>query len=212
MQGCCKQNERYYLSDNEKLNIKGNTLIEAPDSHTNGAFKIEPYTQQDDQGSYHDNLKISYNNSTSFVAIGGSGSLWLYHKGLSISDGEITINDANDNRNIYIHEDGRIYAKKLLLAETEDWPDYIFEDNYKLQSLPELENYLKINKHLPDLPPAKDVEAKGIDVGAVNTQLVKKVEELTLYLIEQNKQNEAQQKQIENQQKQIEELMKKVNK
>ena len=189
----------------EKLNVKGNILLESQTSHNGGAFKFENITVQSGNGNYYDVLKISYNNyAASYITINAS-NLSLYKKSLQLNESEIIINDANNNRTAYIHQDGRIWAKKLLLADAEQWPDYVFEDNYKLQSLPELESYLKANKHLPDMPTANEIKDNGIDVGAVNTQLVKKVEELSLYLIEQNKQIEAQQKQIE-------ELMKKVNK
>ena len=63
----------------------------------------------------------------------------------------------------------------------------MFADNYRLTPLPELETYLKANRHLPEIPTTCDVEAEGINVGAMNTLLLKKVEELTLHLIELNK-------------------------
>ncbi len=196
----------------EKLNIKGNILWESQTSQTGGAFKFENVTMPNGHGGYYDLFKISYNNyPASYITISASNMNFV-KRSLYLKESEITIDDANSNRTVYIHQDGRIWAKKLLLAETEMWPDYVFEDNYNLQSLPELESYLKANKHLPDMPTANEIKDNGLDVGAVNTLLVKKVEELSLYLIEQNKQNETQQKQIEAQQKQIEELMQKVNK
>lgn len=65
--------------------------------------------------------------------------------------------------------------------------DFVFEKDYKLMSLNELEKYLKKEKHLPEIAPAKEMEANGTDLGALNSKLLQKVEELTLYLIEQNK-------------------------
>jgi hypothetical protein len=67
------------------------------------------------------------------------------------------------------------------------WPDYVFGENFQLPTLYELENYLKINEHLPDIPNSDDVERNGIDLGEGQTTLVKKIEELTLYII-RNKQ------------------------
>ena len=58
---------------------------------------------------------------------------------------------------------------------------------YRLTPLPELETYLKANRHLPEIPTTREVETQGINVGAMNTLLLKKVEELTLHLIELNK-------------------------
>ena len=64
----------------------------------------------------------------------------------------------------------------------------MFDDDYRLSSLPELEQYIKVNRHLPDIPSAKDVEDNGVDLGEMNAKLLQKVEELTLYVIDLQKQ------------------------
>jgi hypothetical protein len=71
------------------------------------------------------------------------------------------------------------------------WPDYVFEKNYKLKTIPELEVFLKENKHLPNVPSAAEVTKEGIDVATMNAKLLEKIEELSLYIIEQNKRIEA---------------------
>jgi hypothetical protein len=68
-----------------------------------------------------------------------------------------------------------------------NWPDYVFHGQYKLPTLKEVEEYIQKNKHLPDVPTAAEVEKDGLDVGANQAILLKKIEELTLYLIEVNK-------------------------
>ncbi|HWK03502.1 MAG TPA: hypothetical protein VNS58_07715 [Puia sp.] len=82
-----------------------------------------------------------------------------------------------------------------------NWPDYVFGEGYELPSLKYLKSYLQAHHHLPELPSAGEVEKKGIDLGANQTALLKKVEELTLYTIRQ-------QDQIDDLQKQINELKK----
>ncbi len=67
------------------------------------------------------------------------------------------------------------------------WPDYVFETAYRLPGLEEVETYVQTHKHLPDIPSAQQVKEEGIELGEMNALLLKKVEELTLYLIEQNK-------------------------
>ena len=76
-------------------------------------------------------------------------------------------------------------------------PDYVFEKNYKPMSLEEIENYVNANKHLPEIPSAKEIEKKGISVGDFSLGLLKKVEELTLYMIELEKKNNGMAKEIE---------------
>lgn len=82
---------------------------------------------------------------------------------------------------------GRIRAKEVRV-ETANWPDYVFEDGYSLQDLNELESYIKSHKHLPGIPTAALIESDGVDLGEMNRKLLEKVEELTLYVIDLNKQ------------------------
>ncbi len=66
-------------------------------------------------------------------------------------------------------------------------PDYVFDESYQVATLAEIESYIKTNKHLPEVPSAKEFERDGIAVGEMNKLLLKKIEELTLYMIEQKK-------------------------
>ena len=77
------------------------------------------------------------------------------------------------------------------------WPDYVFQPAYALRSLAEVEQFVRANCHLPEVPSAATVQAEGLDVGAMEAVLLKKVEELTLYLIELRKQNEALQARVQ---------------
>jgi len=86
---------------------------------------------------------------------------------------------------------GKIRAKEIKVEAT-NWPDYVFEEGYQNQSLTEIEQFIKENKHLPGVPTAKHVEKEGIELGEMNKVLLKKIEELTLLLIDQNKKNQEQ--------------------
>jgi len=68
-----------------------------------------------------------------------------------------------------------------------NWPDYVFKPHYNLRSLSEVEQYIKTHQHLPDVPSEKEVKANGIDVGETQAILLRKIEELTLYMIKQEK-------------------------
>jgi Putative Ig domain/PA14 domain len=76
-------------------------------------------------------------------------------------------------------------------------PDYVFEPKYKLKKLDSLEAFIKTHKHLPEIPSAKQIKSEGLDLSEMNLRLLKKVEELTLYILEQNKQNRNQQAEID---------------
>ncbi len=79
--------------------------------------------------------------------------------------------------------DGLIEAKEIKVS-TSPGADYVFEKQYNLVSLKELESFIKINKHLPDIPSATDMEKNGLDLAEMNRLLLQKIEELTLYQIQ----------------------------
>ncbi|AEA43830.1 hypothetical protein [Fluviicola taffensis] len=88
-----------------------------------------------------------------------------------------------------VEADGLTRARKIKV-DTQVWPDYVFEENYQLMPLEELEAFLLKSKHLPKVPSQDEMVKNGIDVAEMNIVLMEKVEELTLYLIQQNKEIE----------------------
>jgi hypothetical protein len=84
---------------------------------------------------------------------------------------------------------GKIRAHEIKV-EASNWPDYVFDESYKVEKLSEIEDYIKTNKHLPGFPSAHEAEANGVELGDMVKQLLKTQEELTMQLIRQNKQIE----------------------
>jgi len=82
---------------------------------------------------------------------------------------------------------GQVHAQEVKVSVTVPGPDYVFEKDYKLTSLEEIKNYIDQNKHLPEVPSAKEMEKNGIQLGEMNMLLLKKIEELMLYVIELKK-------------------------
>ncbi|MDB5004937.1 MAG: hypothetical protein JWQ34_3162 [Mucilaginibacter sp.] len=91
---------------------------------------------------------------------------------------------------------GTIHSKEVKVDTSIPVPDYVFEPTYKLPQLSELKTYLDANHHLPEIPSAAEIQKNGLNLGEMNIKLLKKVEELTLYLIEQQKINQSLQDQI----------------
>ncbi|MCG8699233.1 MAG: hypothetical protein MI922_14355 [Bacteroidales bacterium] len=92
---------------------------------------------------------------------------------------------------------GTIVSEEIkVLADISTYPDFVFSDGYNLRPINEVENYIKKYKHLPGIPKAEEV-AEGIALGEMNTKLLLKIEELTLYTIEQQKQLDKQMELIE---------------
>jgi len=86
---------------------------------------------------------------------------------------------------------GKIRAHEVKV-ETSNWPDYVFAPNYQLPRLSETEKFIQANGHLPGVPKAAEVEADGIHLGEMNKILLKKIEEMTLQMIEFNKRMQKQ--------------------
>ena len=104
-------------------------------------------------------------------------------------DGKVLIGttDVNQAGSHTLAVNGSAIFTKAVVKLNANWPDYVFKSTYKLPTLNELEKYLLKNQHLPDVPSATEVEKNGIDIGEHQGLLLKKVEELTLYVIELNK-------------------------
>lgn len=102
---------------------------------------------------------------------------------------------------------GTVGAKKIQVTQA-GWADYVFDNNYHLPSLLEIESYVQQHKHLPEVPSEKDVLANGLDLGEMNKILVKKVEELTLYLIDEHKKNVENQERMKKMEEELAEIKK----
>ena len=97
--------------------------------------------------------------------------------------GNIGIGKSPDNKT-KLDVAGTIRASEIMVeAQT---ADFVFEDNYSLRDLNQVEEFIKENKHLPDIPSAAEMEALGVNIAEMNKLLLQKIEELTLYVIQQN--------------------------
>jgi hypothetical protein len=118
-------------------------------------------------------------SATDFGAISG------YQDRIVIKqNGNVGIGTINPTYKLAVN--GTIRTKEVIV-ET-GWADYVFEKDYKLPSLKEVEQYIKNNKHLPEIPSAQEIQKNGLSVGEVQTKMMQKIEELTLYVIELQKQ------------------------
>ncbi|WP_010518698.1 tail fiber protein [Croceivirga radicis] len=94
--------------------------------------------------------------------------------GTSLPDAPLTVN-------------GRIHAEEVKVDLSVPGPDYVFKEDYDLKTLEEVNAYIKANGHLPNIPSAKEMETNGICVSVMNMKLLEKIEELTLYILMQEK-------------------------
>lgn len=86
---------------------------------------------------------------------------------------------------------GIVYAKEIVV-QTTAFPDYVFNEEYKLMPITEVESYIKNEGHLPNVPCARDIETNGLTIGDMQVVQMEKIEELTLYIIQLEKKLQAQ--------------------
>ena len=111
------------------------------------------------------------------------------------ASGQVGIGTSTPDPNFKLSVNGSIRSKEVKVDA--NWSDFVFYDNYKLRTLEEVEQHINEKGHLPEIPSEAEVTKNGINVGEMNAKLLQKIEELTLYLIEQHKENKAQQAKIE---------------
>jgi hypothetical protein len=127
---------------------------------------------------------------------------------LTINDSDIKL-DVFGNTRIQGDQNvlGTINSQKVkVTASPGSVPDYVFSANYELKTLKEVEDFIKANSHLPNIPSAREIETNGQDVGELQLKLLEKIEELTLYMIEKNKEVKALQETVRRQSEKIKKL------
>lgn len=103
------------------------------------------------------------------------------------ASGNVGIGTDNPTNKLSVY--GNIRSTEVIV-ETANWPDYVFNKNYQLQPLVEVEKYIQQNNHLPNIPSAKEIEKTGLQLGDMQKRMMEKMEELTLYIIQQQKEIE----------------------
>jgi len=155
----------------EKLDIAGNIKQSAGSSLTTTTVKAA-----DANG-----LKL-FNSSGSGMFVAANGSVGI---------------GTTNTLDYMLAVAGKVVATEVFVKHIDNWYDHVFSESYDLMSIHALEQYVKENKHLPDMPTENDVTSDGIQIGSIAGLLLKKIEELTLYTIEQQNLIEEQQKVLE---------------
>lgn len=125
------------------------------------------------------------------VRVGGSTKLYVS------GTGQVGVNTTNVANGYELSVAGQIICAELVVQDIGQWPDYVFAADYDLMSLDELESSIQKHRHLPGIPKAGDVEAQGVSLGDMQKKMMEKIEELTLYVLQQNKQLKTQEERIE---------------
>jgi Phage T4 tail fibre len=124
-------------------------------------------------GSYFDSKSFSWRNlsGTTLMNINTTGNVGI---------------GTSNPGTFKLAVEGKIGAREIQVTNTSPWPDYVFDKNYKLMSLSEIEEFVKRHAHLPGVPSKLEVK-EGVELGRMNAILLEKIEELTLHMVELNK-------------------------
>lgn len=190
-------NKRMVITDNNPnaldLNVRGFALIDGKNaSLLFGATGGEAFGQWGIEYNEYASVK-----GLNFWKPSGSNNFGNYYMFLT-DTGKVSIGldpnvagTYNGDFKLYVAKGIMTEKIKVTLRSSSDWSDYVFEDNYNLLPLDKVEQHIEEKGHLPNVPSAEEVAKEGIDVAKMDAKLLEKIEELTLYVIEQNKRIKA---------------------
>jgi len=150
-------------------------------TNTNGKSSLAFYsgTSTNSNGFVLQYLRNAIEDRLSFIDGGGSERISV------LNGGNVGIGTTSPDAKLTVK--GQIHAQEVKVDLSVPGPDYVFEKDYALPTLESVKTYIDQNKHLPEVPSAKEMEANGINLSEMNMLLLRKIEELTLYVIDQNK-------------------------
>jgi len=157
-----------------------------------------------------DSSAFQYYNGSAWNSVGSGQSYWQSNNGTVFDASDNIAIGTNSSHGYKLAVNGTALFTKIKVLAAADWPDYVFRRGYVRPSLLELERYVRKNRHLPGIASEKEVRRQGIDLADEQAALLKKVEELTLYLIDENKDNIEQKRQLKEQAKQLEKQQKEI--
>lgn len=137
---------------------------------------------------------INMSNGIETFQVWGNGNTVIHCTQASPTDHAFVVVDAFGPpntwvKNFIVRRNGTVHAREIFV-NLSSWPDYVFKTQYNLMPLEELDRFIKINHHLPNVPSAKEVEEEGLGLGDLSKIQMEKIEELTLYILELNKEIE----------------------
>lgn len=185
---------------NANSHIHGVTMSAGPE----GAYMQLRAKYNSDPGAISIACVNSENSTgTTFFSFDGASGPWHYLMRIK-PNGQVAIGEniiAPENLpagyNLYVSKGILTEKLKVALPTTSNWSDFVFQKDYKLMPLTDVESYIREFSHLPEVPSAEEIVKEGIDVAGMDAKLLQKIEELTLYVIQQQKQLEQQKAEIE---------------
>jgi len=199
------------IFSNSESNFLGDNIVFKTSNHPNGSY-FGGLTWDNNNRRRAAIVAVKENDDSDHVGLafftrGTDGPGPMYESMRISRNGKVGIGTPNPTDMLTVA--GNIHSQEVkVTVEAGTVPDYVFEENYPIKKIEEVEAYVKENKHLPEIPSANEIEKNGLQLGAMDLKLLQKIEELTLYLIEQNKTLKKQNEKIMELEREINELKK----
>lgn len=169
----------------------------------NGTFFKTPLTLLENSVSINNPLNVSGLITTNGINSTGNNT---FNSSFTVNTSNFSVENSGNtiigglkatfHPDAKLHVAGKVAAQHFVITKPTNWSDKVFQKGYKLRSLNEIEQFINQNKHLPDVPSEAEVMEKGYDANEMDAILLQKIEELTLFSIEQNKKIAELQKQV----------------
>ena len=159
-----------------KLHVKS-------DNNEDASVMVEPTDKNGHKAFitlFDDGHRISADNSG--MSVNAPKAMNLVSDNITLS-GKIGINTVNTAKGYALAVDGGIISTKVYIKEVNQWPDFVFNDEYALMDLQELRQFLAVHRHLPGIPSEKEVLDHGYDLNEMQSAMLRKIEELTRYIL-----------------------------
>ena len=166
---------------NVRLHVDGGTDVEP---NNGGGFIVAGPVGGVNIGIDNNEIMARNNGAVSTLFFNNDGGDVV----MCTSSGNVMIGTTTPAAGYILSVDGKVMAEEVRVLLSGNWPDYVFDEKYQLPSLYNLEASVKTNKHLPGIPSAEEMKKDGIAVGDMQTKMMAKIEELTLYIISLQKQ------------------------
>lgn len=175
----------------EKLEVDGNIKSKYYSDAMFSVLKPNDLQFSKDEGNAYIS-NIGTNGNLAFTTNGGSANIRMFIS----ATGNVGIGTTNPGT-FKLAVEGKVGAREFVATLSTPWPDFVFSKEYTLMPLSELENFVNETNHLPNIPSSKEISDNGVSLGEMNSMLLQKIEELTLYIIDQNKKIEALQNEVD---------------